>query len=89
MTKPLRTYTVEIYAPAYQGKPHPMQPSRRMRVHCGTFEQNRDSLNPGMILTREVHAPLLELAREQGREMLREYNRNFPPKTGGITGEKI
>ena len=81
--KPLRSYTVEIYAPPYDGRPLGARPSRRMRVHCGTFEQNRDSLSPECILTRELQAPTKEDARERGREFLRDYNRRWPTRQEG------
>ena len=43
-------YTFEKFKPCF--------PSERTfgRVHVGTFEQNRDSLSPCMISTREFYA---------------------------------
>ena len=56
-----KPYTVELYAPAYPHK------GRKVRVHKGSFEENRDFLNPSMISARTVECYSREQAVSEGR----------------------
>jgi len=43
-----RIYTLELYTPAYPAN------GRYARAHAGELEENRDNLNPSMVLTRRI-----------------------------------
>jgi hypothetical protein len=46
----MNRYTFETFKPAYPNK------GTKTRLHRGTFEENRDFLNPSMIRVREFEA---------------------------------
>lgn len=55
-------YTYEQYRPAY-----PMS-GNFVRLFRGTFEDNRDSLNPSMVYARDFYASSDDHALELGRK---------------------
>lgn len=62
-----KTYTLEIFAPAWPDK------GIRVRVHSEDFESNRDILNPSMIATRTVQAFNIVEAKALARQFLRAH----------------
>jgi hypothetical protein len=70
----MRHYTIEIYAPPWNGSP--MSPKIKARVHVGTFEDNKDNLSPDMMSASEVTQYTIKGARARAREYLSTYLRS-------------
>lgn len=63
-----RIYLMEVYR-------HIENKKNQVRVHCGTFEQNRDGLSCCMISTREFYAPNKKIANKKVRLLIKELNK--------------
>ncbi len=67
----MKTYTLEIYKPAYSG--NHFTPSTQGRVHKGSFEDNRDCLSPCMVKAKEIQASNMQCAKARLREFMSDY----------------
>lgn len=63
----MNIYTLELFQ-------YNTDKRRSVRVHNGTFEQNRDLLTPVMIWHREYYAKSKKDALNKARLVCKEYN---------------
>ncbi len=67
----MKAYTFEVY------KPMPPSDETLSRVHTGSLEGNRDSLNPSMTYVREFYAESDDAAITKSKQVSRVYFAKF------------
>ena len=67
----MKAYTFEVYKPACPDQ------TTFARVHTGSLEQNRDSLNPSMSFVREFYAETDVDAINKAKKVSRVYFAKF------------
>ena len=66
-------YVLEIMRPAWNG--NPMCPKIKVRVHKGTFEENRENLSPNMVDAQQITTFNMTCAKARASEYFSEYRR--------------